>query len=128
MKKSLIAIAVSSLGLISAGAFAQSSESLGRQTTQQSAQGPETVKRVQEALVMEGYDPGRVDGEFDRRTEQALKQAQQDMSLAPTGQLDQQTLAALGVSEAIPGEDSSEQAAQNSSGDALPSSADQSSS
>ena len=123
MKKTLVAVAVSSLGLISAGAFADlvsapSSESFSRQTTQQSAQGPETVKRVQAALVMEGYDPGRADCEFDSRTEQALKQAQQDMSLEPTGQLDQQTLAALGVREAVPeeeGDDTAPNADQSSS-------------
>ena len=117
MTKKLIAMALSSMGLAAAGAYADEGhlhqqrsadpssttslggESLGRQTQQQSAQGPETVKKVQAALVMEGYNPGQVDGEFTRETEEALKQAQKDKSLEPTGQLDHQTLAALGVTE-----------------------------
>ena len=118
MTKKLIAIALAGIGLAAAGAYANEghmhdkqssadpsnttslgSEPLGRQTRQQSARGPETVKKVQAALAMEGYNPGQVDGEFTRETEEALKQAQKDKSLEPTGQLDHQTLAALGVTE-----------------------------
>jgi peptidoglycan hydrolase-like protein with peptidoglycan-binding domain len=45
----------------------------------------------------EGYDPGAADGTFHRKTEQALRQAQKDRELEPTGRLDRRTIAALGV-------------------------------
>ncbi|HEX2651434.1 MAG TPA: peptidoglycan-binding protein [Burkholderiales bacterium] len=82
-------------------------ESLARQTTQQSAQGPETVKRVQAALAKEGYYPGEINGQFNKQTEDALKQAQKDKFLKPTGQLDQETLFELGVTAWVPEESES---------------------
>ena len=121
MDRKLIAIAIASLGLAAAGAqaneshmhkqssdassaspSAQSSQSsTSSQGSQQSAQSQDsqTVKEVQAALTQQGYDPGPADGQLGGKTKQALKQAQKDKSLEPTGQIDQQTLAALGVNE-----------------------------
>ena len=104
MKKRLAAMAIAVASGFATGAWAEAAEPLGRQTTQMSAQGPETVERVQAALAQQGYNPGRVDGQFSPQTEQALKQAQADMSLRPTGQLDQETLFALGVTAWVPSE------------------------
>ena len=125
MTKKLIAIAIASTGLAAAGAYAneghmqkqsssdqsstspsaqssqQSAQSSQHETTQQSAQAQdsETVKKVQTALTQQGYNPGPEDGQLGNKTKEAIKQAQKDKSLEPTGQIDQQTLAALGVNE-----------------------------
>jgi peptidoglycan hydrolase-like protein with peptidoglycan-binding domain len=56
-----------------------------------------TVAALEEALRAAGYDPGPADGALSRKTEQALKQAQQDRELPPTGRPDRRTLAALGL-------------------------------
>ena len=90
--------------LVCMGAQAEAPEPLGRQTTQMSAQGPETVRRVQAALAQQGYQPGEINGQFTRQTEQALKQAQADMGMRRSGQLDQETLFKLGVTAWVPSE------------------------
>lgn len=60
----------------------------------------ETVAAVQKTLAADGYDPGPVNGQFGPKTVQAVKQAQKDRELEPTGRLDRRTVAALGISEA----------------------------
>jgi peptidoglycan hydrolase-like protein with peptidoglycan-binding domain len=71
--------------LISSGAIAQNSE---------------IVKKVQMTLTAEGYDTGQIDGRLGPKTIEAVKQAQQDRELEPTGKLDDRTLAAFGISDA----------------------------
>jgi hypothetical protein len=56
-----------------------------------------TVVTVQETLRAEGYDPGPANGELGPKTEEAVKQAQKDRELEPTGRLDRRTIAALGI-------------------------------
>jgi peptidoglycan hydrolase-like protein with peptidoglycan-binding domain len=56
-----------------------------------------TVLAVQRALRADGYDPGPSDGTLNAKTVQALKQAQKDRELEPTGQVDRRTAAALGI-------------------------------
>jgi S1-C subfamily serine protease len=56
----------------------------------------ETVSRAQRALSMLGYDTGGADGQLGPRTQSAIAAFQRDRSLPATGQLDGQTLAALG--------------------------------
>lgn len=56
-----------------------------------------SVKQVQEKLSEQGYDVGPVDGIFGPKTQQALRKFQQDKGVQPTGQIDQQTMAALGI-------------------------------
>jgi hypothetical protein len=58
-----------------------------------------TVRSAQQALKDKGYDVGTADGKMGPRTEDALKQFQQAQGLPQTGDLDQQTLSKLGVSE-----------------------------
>lgn len=56
-----------------------------------------TIAAMQEALSAEGYAPGPADGTLNRSTVRALKQAQEDRELEPTGTPDRRTVAALGV-------------------------------
>jgi photosystem II stability/assembly factor-like uncharacterized protein len=57
----------------------------------------EIVRRAQEALERAGYEIGTPDGQLGPRTIAALKRFQTDRYLAVSGQLDETTLAALGV-------------------------------
>jgi hypothetical protein len=57
----------------------------------------DTVAKVQQTLRAEGYDPGPANGKLGPRTEQAVKQAQKDRELEPTGRLERRTIAALGI-------------------------------
>lgn len=116
MKLSHLLVAVAgttlvSVGAIGAGDEAKQEQSQGRQATQQSMQSPqqgatqgnpgaEVVKQAQEALQAQGYDPGPIDGKMGPKTAQAVKKVQADRELEPSGQLDQRTLAAIGVSDA----------------------------
>jgi hypothetical protein len=84
--------AATALLVFTAASFAQNPPSLG--------ESPEVVRKTQEALAAQGYDPGPSDGQWNSKTEQALKQAQQDREFEPSGQIDQRTLASLGVSDA----------------------------
>ena len=121
MKRTIIIAGIAGTALIAAGAYAggnkagqaqqenipysagqSSSERTAEAQSSQSSPGSqdsETVKKVQSALAAQGYDPGPVDGKIGARTQQALKQAQKDKGLSETGQIDAQTLAALGASE-----------------------------
>jgi hypothetical protein len=57
------------------------------------------VRNVQDALRDKGIDAGAVDGIWGLRTHSALRQFQQKQGLEATGQLNAQTLAALGIGE-----------------------------
>jgi peptidoglycan hydrolase-like protein with peptidoglycan-binding domain len=61
-----------------------------------------TVQAVQRVLREQGYDPGPADGTLSAKTVQAVKQAQAERGLAPTGRLDRRTVAALGVNPQQP--------------------------
>jgi hypothetical protein len=58
---------------------------------------PETVRRVQQILKSEGYDPGPINGVLGPKTEEALVQYQQKHNIEATGWLDRETKAKLGV-------------------------------
>ena len=55
------------------------------------------IKQMQQRLKAEGFDPGPIDGESGGRTQAALAQFQLSRSLPAGGQLDDKTLAELGV-------------------------------
>jgi N-acetylmuramoyl-L-alanine amidase len=56
------------------------------------------IKSVQGKLQQDGYyKEGKVDGTWGPETHQALQKFQQDHKLNANGELDQQTLAALGI-------------------------------
>jgi His-Xaa-Ser repeat protein HxsA len=58
----------------------------------------ETIRQVQAKLKEQGQDPGPADGIMGPKTQAALKEFQSAKGLKATGQLDPQTLSALGVS------------------------------
>jgi peptidoglycan hydrolase-like protein with peptidoglycan-binding domain len=55
------------------------------------------VRQVQRALDKDGFKAGPTDGRWGRETANAVKQFQQSKQLQATGQLDQQTVADLGL-------------------------------
>lgn len=63
----------------------------------QQAASADLVRDVQRGLATRGYDVGPQDGVYGTATEQALRRFQQDQHMAANGQIDAQTLAALGV-------------------------------
>jgi peptidoglycan hydrolase-like protein with peptidoglycan-binding domain len=104
-------VVAASAALISSGVIAggqQSSQSgetrSGQAQTTPQAAADSTIRQAQERLQSEGYAP----------TPQGLREFQQAKGIQPSGQLDQQTLAALGVAEPAASGASSESAAQPS--------------
>ena len=81
---------------------------------------PQVVRSVQQALKQKGYDVGSVDGQMGPNTENALRQFQQAQGISQTGNLDQQTLSALGVEQGGSSQNgmSSSQGSSASSGNA----------
>ena len=57
----------------------------------------EDVKRLQEALKQQGYDPGQIDGIFGKKTERAVKRFQRANGLKVDGIAGKQTVFALGL-------------------------------
>jgi peptidoglycan hydrolase-like protein with peptidoglycan-binding domain len=109
-----IAIAVAALsfagGAIATGNQATTNPSSDQSysTNQQSQQAgstsaaqsdPTLVRQAQQALKQRGFDAGAVDGQMGPSTESALKNFQQAQGLPQSGNLDDQTLAALGVQQ-----------------------------
>ena len=66
---------------------------------QTQAQSSGVVKQVQQELKQKGIDAGPVDGKWGPLTEQGVKQFQKSQKLQASGQLDEQTLGALGIQE-----------------------------
>ena len=60
----------------------------------------DSVRRAQQALERAGYQIGTADGQMGPRTTAAIKRFQADRYLTVNGQLDDTTLAALGISGA----------------------------
>ena len=110
MKLAQLAVAVAaafSLSAMAAGDQKQkqepqaqgSGQSTQSQSSQQaSSQSAELVKQAQEKLSAAGHDAGPADGKIGPKTQAALKEFQQSKGLQASGQLDQKTVAALGVS------------------------------
>ncbi|MGE5506659.1 MAG: peptidoglycan-binding domain-containing protein [Actinomycetota bacterium] len=63
---------------------------------QQSSMNSEMIRDVQQKLQQQGYNVN-VDGKMGKQTHAALRQFQQDQGIQGSGQLNQQTMAALGV-------------------------------
>jgi hypothetical protein len=57
----------------------------------------QVVAQVQTALLRRGYNPGGVDGTYGPMTRNALLGYQRDNGLPDTGEIDEQTLASLGL-------------------------------
>ncbi len=77
------------------------SSSGGRQSQQQSPSSlkdQQTVQQVQQALNAKGYDAGQANGIWSSKSRDALAQYQKDNGLQPSGQIDPQSIAHLGIS------------------------------
>lgn len=117
MKRTTLFVAVASALPISLSAYANGNSGTGSQnqsewgkTTQRveamhgqqggsNRQSADLVKQVQEKLSAMGKDPGKPDGRLGPKTQQALKEYQNEKGLQATGKLDRQTLAALGIDQ-----------------------------
>lgn len=66
----------------------------------QQAMSSDLVRDVQRGLASRGYEVGPQDGIYGDSTEQALRRFQRDQRLTASGQVDSQTLAALGIPSA----------------------------
>ena len=95
------------------------------QTQAQSGQSPELVKQAQEKLSAAGHEAGPADGMIGPKTQGAIKEFQQSKGIEPSGQLDGETLAELGVSDAASASTGSS-AASSSSGPSSSSSSERS--
>jgi peptidoglycan hydrolase-like protein with peptidoglycan-binding domain len=60
------------------------------------------IGKVQEKLRALGFDAGPVNGDFGEKTQAALAQFQLSRAIPASGQLDEQTLAELGVTREEP--------------------------
>lgn len=76
----------------------QGRSSASSSATTLSGYDPTLVRDVQQALNSKGYDAGMVDGQWGPKTENAVKRFQQASGLPQTGELENSTLVALGVS------------------------------
>jgi peptidoglycan hydrolase-like protein with peptidoglycan-binding domain len=88
------------LGAIAAGPFtALHPEEAHPDPSGRSSPDPYTgfISRVQEKLRGLGFDAGPVNGDFGAKTQAALAQFQLSRTIPASGQLDEQTLAELGV-------------------------------
>lgn len=97
-------IAVSTAGSLAlspafAGEQAQAGaqgQSMGSQAGAQQASS-ETIRSVQQSLSEQGYDAGPVDGIMGPKTREALKEFQQAQGLDASGELNEQSLAEMGL-------------------------------
>src|SRR5262245_40722457 len=94
-------VAFTSAALLSYGAHAGGNQQSSAGASTDSA----TVRQAQERLAAEGFDP----------TRQGLRDFQQSKGLEPSGQLDRETIAALGIES-----NSSAGAGASSSGETSP--------
>ena len=105
--------ALFSLGAIAGGEDKQSqsqqsqpsssaaSGSTSGQQSQKQAQRSDIVKQAQQKLSAAGHKVGKPDGILGPQTQKGLKEFQQSKGLEPSGQLNKETLAALGVSAEV---------------------------
>lgn len=106
MKRTMLFVALASCTSLAAyghGQMQQSSQN--EQSEQQSASARQSqsqqdvVKQAQEKLSADGKDVGTPDGKMGPKTQAALKQYQQENGLQASGQLDDQTIAALDLDQ-----------------------------
>jgi peptidoglycan hydrolase-like protein with peptidoglycan-binding domain len=98
-------IAIAAAALFSQGALAEGNRAAPDKQAQSSASSAmqpsaSIIKQAQEKLSAAGHDAGPADGVLGAKTKQALKDFQKAKNLEATGQLDQRTLAELGVDAA----------------------------
>ncbi len=69
------------------------------------------IRQIQQSLDKQGLKAGRADGKWGPETEKAVKDFQQQQNMQASGQLDQQTLQALGVNMTAQGPNTHSQGA-----------------
>src|SRR5262245_49485397 len=74
----------------------------GAHQKQSGAQNEQTIRQAQEQLSSKGHEV-QADGKLGPKTQAAVKEFQQSEGIQASGRLDQETLAALGVSEGSAG-------------------------
>ncbi len=67
------------------------------------------VQQLQQKLKDQGFEAGPVDGKFGPTTKEALRKFQEKNGIKPSGEADEQTLAALGIQGGASGQDRSPQ-------------------
>ena len=67
------------------------------------------VQQLQQKLKDQGFEAGPVDGKFGPKTKEALRKFQEKNGIKPSGEADEQTLAALGIQGGASGQDRSPQ-------------------
>ena len=77
---------------------AQQQQAQQQQGQQQSRS--EAVKELQQALNDQGYSAGPVDGIMGPQTQSAVRNYQEAQGMQASGEVDQETLSSLGLSEA----------------------------
>jgi peptidoglycan hydrolase-like protein with peptidoglycan-binding domain len=60
---------------------------------------PDKIRQVQQALQNKGSDPGPIDGIFGPKTKEAVRNFQDRYGMKADGEIDNQTLYALGKPE-----------------------------
>ena len=118
MRRLLLSAAILSLGLAAPVAAQQPSSTQPHQSGSQPEQSGSTqpratqaqqgaeeqnvskdeIRQIQEALNQKGFKAGPADGVLGPETKNALKEFQQKQGFNATGELDNQTMSALGVS------------------------------
>jgi peptidoglycan hydrolase-like protein with peptidoglycan-binding domain len=104
MNPRLFALAAALLGPLTAGAAGGAFTALHPEAAipdpdsrVQSGPYSDLISRVQERLRALGFDAGPVNGDFGTKTQAALAQFQLSVPVPASGQLDDPTLAALGI-------------------------------
>jgi len=100
MKRLLIALLALPLSALASGPFTSihPEEHLPDPVGQASADPfSDYIGQVQEKLLAHGFDAGPVNGDFGFKTQAALAQFQLSLNIPASGQLDDETLDALGV-------------------------------
>lgn len=64
---------------------------------------PSNLRRIQQKLNQDGYNPGRIDGLWGKSTRQAVKNYQQAQGLEPSGHIDFRLIRSLGLNQMIAG-------------------------
>lgn len=130
---------MAALGLLaSTSAYAQQAPSTSGQQGQQAQQGqqgqqtaeqggqrqevsPRMVKQLQARLHQQGYYDGKVTGNWDEDTSDALENFQEANGLQPSGQLDGPTIFILAIPARQPGQQQQQAAQSEPQGQAMPS-------
>jgi membrane-bound lytic murein transglycosylase B len=96
---SLAALLPASTQQVSAANQPASHPSVTQQNSNAAQLSRDEIMRAQQSLDQKGFYAGKADGILGPRTKQAVNKFQQRQGLQQTGQLDNRTLTALGVSQ-----------------------------